>query len=244
VQLHIHPHWEDSFYSEGAWQIDTRRYRLHDFEPQARQRIVREYKRALTDIVGDRVFAFRAGGWCLQPFDEIADALLQEGIWLDSTVFWNGHSPDDIRGYDFRQAPKSSSWRFGTDPLRPEDSGRFLEVPISACRVTPLFYWKLALQKKFARGSYVAYGDGQAMVYNRSHYRKLLTEPSYSVASIDGAKAGLLESAYRQLVQMEGASIFNIMGHPKALTPDSLRQLDRFLRSHPEFESITLQDFR
>jgi hypothetical protein len=198
----------------------------------------------LTDIVGDRVFAFRAGGWCLQPFDEIADALLQEGIWLDSTVFWNGHSPDDIRGYDFRQAPKSSSWRFGTDPLRPEDSGRFLEVPISACRVTPLFYWKLALQKKFARGSYVAYGDGQAMVYNRSHYRKLLTEPSYSVASIDGAKAGLLESAYRQLVQMEGASIFNIMGHPKALTPDSLRQLDRFLRSHPEFESITLQDFR
>jgi hypothetical protein len=244
TQLHIHPHWEDSLYRDGEWQIDTGRYRLHDFDPQIQSDIVGDYKQALTEIVGDRVFAYRAGGWCLQPFESIRKALVQHGIWLDSTVYFNGYSDDEIRGFDFRHAPKRSSWRFNADPLKAEDSGRFLEVPISACRVSPLFYWKLALMKKFARGDYKAYGDGQSMVYNATVYRKLLTQTSHSVASIDGAKAGLLESAYAQLDQVEGARIFNVMGHPKAFTPDSLRRLDGFLQRHPELESVTLQDFR
>jgi hypothetical protein len=244
VQLHIHPHWEDSVYRVGAWQIDTQRYRLHDFDPEEQARIVGDYKQALTEIIGDRVFAYRAGGWCLQPFEAIGEALTQHGIWLDSTVYFNGHSPDDIRGFDFRRAPRQSQWRFNSDPLQPQDGGRFLEVPISACRVSPLFYWKLALLKKFASGAYRAFGDGEAMVANTAYYRALLTRTSSSVASIDGAKAGLLESAYRQLDQVEGESIFNVMGHPKALTPDSLRRLDRFLQRHSELEYVTLQDFR
>lgn len=244
VQLHIHPHWEDSSYRDGAWHIDTTRYRLHDFDREECLRIVGDYKRVLTEIVGDRVFAYRAGGWCLQPFAPIGEALSQHGVWLDSTVYFNGHSLDDIRGFDFRQAPRLTRWRFDEDPLQPTDAGRFLEVPISACRVSPLFYWKLAFLKKFARGAYKAYGDGQAMVANAAYYRALLTRPSHSVASIDGAKAGLLETAYRQLGEMEGERIFNVMGHPKALTPDSLRRLDRFLKRHPELESVTLQSFR
>jgi hypothetical protein len=244
VQLHIHPHWEDSVYRDGAWSIDTQRYRLHDFDRESAMGIVGDYKQVLTEIVGDRVFAYRAGGWCLQPFAPIAEALSAHGIWLDSTVYFNGYSPDDIRGFDFRLAPKRTSWRFNADPLEVEEAGRFLELPISACRVSPLFYWKLAFLKKFARGAYKAFGDGQAMVANSAYYRALLTRPSHSVASIDGAKAGLLESAYHQLGQMEGPRIFNVMGHPKALTPDSLRRLDRFLSRHPELESATLQDFR
>jgi peptidoglycan/xylan/chitin deacetylase (PgdA/CDA1 family) len=244
VQLHIHPHWEDSSYRNGAWQIDTGRYRLHDFDNREAARIVADYKRALTDIVGDRVFAYRAGGWCLQPFEPIGEALAAHGVWLDSTVYRNGYSPDDIRGFDFRDSPNSTSWRFNDNPLVPKEGGRFLEVPISACRVSPLFYWKLALLKKFARGAYKSFGDGQAMVANAAYYRALLTKPSHSVASIDGAKAGLLETAYRQLGQMDGPRIFNVMGHPKALTPDSLVKLDRFLGRHPELEPVTLQDFR
>jgi hypothetical protein len=243
VQLHIHPHWEDSVFRNGGWQIDVRRYRLHDFDQAELSRIVGDYKQALTEIVGDRVFAYRAGGWCLQPFGPIGEALAQHGIWLESTVYYKGHSADNVRGFDFRHAPMRTCWRFNDDPLQPEDSGRFLEVPISNCRVNPLFFWKLMLLKKFAQGAYKAYGDGQAMVANSAYYFALLTRPSHSVASIDGAKAGLLESAYRQLEQMEGPRIFNVIGHPKALTPDSLRRLEHFLQRHPELEPVTLQDF-
>lgn len=244
VQLHIHPHWEDTDYGSDGWRIDTRRYRLHDFSPDEMERIVGEYKQALTDIVGDRVFAYRAGGWCMQPFDKIGDALHRHGIWLDSTVYSRGYSPDDIRGFDFRGAPEQATWRFSDDPLQNQTDGRFYEVAITGCKVSPLFYWKLALQKKLARGAYKAFGDGQAMVANSAYYRALLTKPSYSVTSIDGAKAGLLEQSYRQLEKDVENPVFNVMGHPKALTPDSLMRLDGFLQRHPELEPVTLQDFK
>ena len=244
VQLHIHPHWEDSRFEEGSWRIDTRRYRLHDFEPAERLRIVADYKKALTDIVGERVFAYRAGGWCLQPFEDIGEALYREGIWLDSTVYAMGYSPDDIRGFDFRGASAQQLWRFDDDPLVEREKGRFVELPITACKVSPLFYWKMAFLKKFARGKFKSFGDGSAMVANAAYYRTLLTQTSYSVTSIDGAKAGLLERAYRRLDRSPSAPIFNVMGHPKALSPYSLERLDLFLQRHPELEAVTLQDFR
>jgi len=244
AQLHIHPHWEESRFEAGEWRIDTRRYRLHDFAPKQRERIVADYKQALIDIVGDRIFAYRAGGWCLQPFELIGETLLEHGIWLDSTVYAMGYSPDNLRGFDFRGAPEKPYWRFDKDPLREEGAGRFLELPITTCKVSPLFYWKLALQKKLARGAFKAFGDGRAMVANAAYYRQLLTRSSYSVASIDGAKAGLLEQAYRQLERSSEPSVFNVMGHPKALSPYSLERLDRFLERHPELEPVTLQAFR
>lgn len=244
VQLHIHPHWEESRFEDGEWRTDTRRYRLHDFAPEQRERILGDYKKALTDIVGDRVFAYRAGGWCLQPFETIGETLLRHGIWLDSTVYAMGYSPDDIRGFDFRGAPEKPLWRFDRDPLREDAAGRFLELPITSCKVSPLFYWKMAFLKKFARGAFKAFGDGSAMVANAAYYRQLLTRSSYSVASIDGAKAGLLEQAYRHLDRSATPPIFNVMGHPKALSPYSLERLDRFLDRHPELEPVTLQEFR
>ncbi|EGW55669.1 polysaccharide deacetylase family protein [Candidatus Endoriftia persephonae] len=244
VQLHIHPHWEDTEYRDGNWQIDTSRYRLHDFDREQAHELVGRYKQRLVEIVGDRIFAYRAGGWCIQPFAPLADALHQHGIWLDSTVYDAGYSPDEIRGFDFRQAPQKEQWRFDEDPVVEDPQGRFVEIPITACRVLPSFYWKMVYIKKFAKGGeFKSFGDGQSMVYNAAHYWKLLSRSSNTVTSIDGAKAGLLERAYRCLKASGAADIFNVMGHPKALTPYSLKKLDAFLAAHPELEGSTFQDF-
>lgn len=244
VQLHIHPHWEDTEYVDGGWRIDTSRYRLHDYTPGAVEEIVARYKKALTDIVGDSIFAYRAGGWCMQPFDFIGDALHNQGIWLDSTVYEEGMSPDDIRGFDFRGAPKKSLWRFESDPVKEVERGRFLEIPITACRVWPSFYWKMVFIKKFARGDFKPYGDGAAMVANVAYYRELLTKVTNTVTSIDGAKAGLLEKSYRSLLASGREPIFNVMGHPKAMSPYSLKKLEAFLQAHPEIEPVTFKDFK
>lgn len=242
VQLHVHPHWEDSFYDGSKWCIDTSRYKLHDFSSDEVRDIVRRYKGALTDIVGDSVFAFRAGGWCLQPFGDIAEALYDSGIWLDSTVYYQGVSDDEQRWFDFSRAPKKSKWRFDVDPCVEKPDGRFLEIPISACRVSPLFFWKMAYIKKFGGNEHHAFGDGGAMSYGKSYYIERLTKSSYSVASIDGYKSSFLESAFTQS-QKEGGGIFNVMGHPKALTPYSIKTFKRFLEKHPELVSSTFQEF-
>jgi len=79
------------------------------------------------------------------------------------------------------------------------------------------------------------------MSYGKSYYIERLTKPSYSVASIDGYKSSLLESAFAQS-QKEGEGIFNVMGHPKALTPYSIKMFKRFLEKHSDLVSSTFQE--
>ena len=90
IQLHIHPHWEDSSFDGTKWKIDTSRYKLADFEKGAIDGIVSKYKKVLTDLTGKKVFAYRAGGWCLQPFSHVKEAFKNHKISLDSTVYKDG----------------------------------------------------------------------------------------------------------------------------------------------------------
>ena len=43
IQLHIHPHWEDSFFDGSKWVINIDRYRIHDFDDASIKSIVKRY---------------------------------------------------------------------------------------------------------------------------------------------------------------------------------------------------------
>ncbi|MGK0471095.1 MAG: hypothetical protein ACJAR0_001570 [Candidatus Azotimanducaceae bacterium] len=242
LQLHIHPHWEDSHFTDNGWDLDTTRYRLHNFPADQKNEIVSRYKAALTHCAENEVFAYRAGGWCLQPFTEIADALQSNGIWLDSTVFKNGISTNPNRSFNFSDLPEKPFWRFSDDPTVEDSAGDFVELPIGSIRVGPSFFWHLAIRRKLMSSSLTNYGDGQALANTGSYYLTRLTTRSYAPVAIDGLKAGLLEKAYRQQLSNNQNGILNVMGHPKSLTPYSIDQLDKFLSRH-EVESVTCQDF-
>ncbi|MEZ5597647.1 MAG: hypothetical protein R3E84_14875 [Pseudomonadales bacterium] len=232
VQLHIHPHWEDSHWDGCRWIIDSRRYRLQDFDAPDVASIVARYSQRLATITGTRPVAFRAGGWCLQPFEHIADALYAAGVRIDSTVFAGGTSVNRGREFDFSTAPDADHWRFNTDPLVPERKGRFLELPITAHTIGPAFYWH-SLWRKFRKSPEdTPLGDG-ALGNSGLYYLRKLTSSERTVASIDGPRADSLQAAFREALGT-GRRIFNVMGHPKSLTRNSLRQLDGFLREHRE----------
>lgn len=243
IQLHIHPHWFDSTYNESGWTINTQRYRLHDFSNAEINEIVRSYKAELESCSHQPIFAYRAGGWCLQPFDKIKEALTNNGIWLDSTVFNQGFSSDPTRYFNFKSMPQFAHWRFSENPLHVDDSGPFVELPISAFKTSPLFFWKLAFHKKFSSQQFKSFGDGQAMVANKQYYIDRLTKSTYGPVMIDGAKAGQLQSALKvHLKDNNNEGIFNIMGHPKSLAPYSLRKLDEFLQKNTFLQCKTFQD--
>ena len=230
IQLHIHPHWEDCTYDGKKWHMDTSRFRIHSFEKDEIDDIVYRYKKALTDIIGDKVFAYRAGGWCLQPFDKLKDALKKHGIWLDSTVYDDGLNSSATHFYDFRNAPLKSLWRFENDPVIEDVEGSFTEVPISTYPVSPLFFWKFAYYKKFAKNAHKTYGDGiSAGGSSNSSIFKMLTSYSKSLVSMDGYRASLLKNALSENHKKDPEGNFVVIGHPKAMTPYSLEVLDKFL---------------
>ena len=206
--------------------------------------MVGEAKELLTNLAGDSIFAFRAGGWCLQPFSTIAPALLTHGIWLDSTVFAGGVSDDKNRWFDFSAAPLKDHWCFNLDPNSEDPQGPFIEVPISAMRVSPLLFWRMALSRKILpQKDHKPFGDGSSLAWGSGYYLQRLTRSTVSVASMDGLKAGLLGKALRD-EQDTGKQLFHAMGHPKATTRYSLTQLDKFLAKLGSFTSVTFQDFK
>ncbi len=229
VQLHIHPHWEDSRWGAQGWRMDTSRYALHAFAPAEIGDIVGRYAGVLRELAGPAAaIAYRAGGWVIQPFARLGRALADAGIRIDSTVYAGGRNDSAVQPFDFERAPRKSRWRFDADPLVEKADGAFLEVPIASRRLGPDFFWRFAWAKKLGGRRHRAFGDGEALPMERASLARKLLAPSTSVVSLDGYKASFLAAAaddYRRR-QMED---FCVIGHPKALTPYSLERMDDFL---------------
>lgn len=238
-QLHIHPHWEDSCYDGKRWHIDASRYRLHTFNKTEIEDIVSRYKTALSDIVGDTIFAYRAGGWCIQPFEMINEALNKNGIWLDCTVFKGGFNHSPTHYYDFRSTPDKTMWKFEKDPLIECANGFFTEIPISSYKVSPLFYWKLAFARLSRKKKYTTFGDGQAVNVSRSYLYRLFFSKTCSTVSLDGLKPSFLQKAFVAHKNKYKVGYFTIIGHPKGVTPYGLNKLDCFFNVNKEICTVS-----
>jgi len=244
LQLHVHPHWEDSCWNGESWSIDTRRYQLHDFDAVEIGEIVRRYTDALRTIAGDDgVFTYRAGGWMIQPFHLIRKALLDSGIYIDSTVFAGGTSGGDVRQFDFSNAPTASHWFFDNDPLLMNPDGEFLEVPIASYQLSPAFFWRFAIAKKLGGAKHRSLGDGCPIRINNADILTKLSRRTNSVVSMDGYKASFLEGAFRRY-QLDGKTDFVVMGHPKALSRYSLQKLECFIAGRNASEFVGYEAYR
>lgn len=233
IELHVHPHWEDSHYDGERWIFDTNRYKLSDFTTEETREIVSRHCEILYRVSGTKPVAYRAGGWSVQPFPAIGKALKENDILIDSSVFPKGHFDSPNQRYDFTSAPRYlTEYRFEEDPSIPKDQGSFTEIPISSFKVLPTFFWKFAL-KKFSKDiRHQAYGDGYAIKMPNASKFRLLTSSSYSVVSMDGFKASLIKDAFKHYDKKTSQNDnFVIIGHPKAFTPFGLEKLKTFIDS-------------
>ncbi len=243
LQLHIHPHWEDCHWDGTRWVVDTRRYRLHDFPPAQIEQIVSRYKAALTEFSGnEQVFAYRAGGWVIQPFERIREALRSNGIYVDSTVFSGGTADSATHFFDFRGAPDKSSWRFEADPLREQEDGYFLEVPIASRELSPLFFWKHSLLKRFGGDLHRSFGDGAAVPAGKNDLLSKLTRRAHHPVSIDGYKATFLHEAFHEHAR-KGSELFVVIGHSKLASRYGLDMLERFCSEVGQTQIVTYREF-
>ncbi|WP_022941175.1 polysaccharide deacetylase family protein [Psychromonas hadalis] len=231
IQLHIHPHWEDAVYENNEWIFDTTRFTLNDFSGSEVDRIVCDYKDVLTEITHKPVFAFRAGGWCIQPFSHVASAMKKHGVWLDSTVFYGGAYNSENHSFNFKDAPYKDIWPFNQDLLKETEKGDFIELPISSHKIKPWFYWKFLFIKIFKQRKHQYIGDGTPIGAGKQDIIKMLTQSSYGVASVDGYKISYLKMAFKLYIQ-KSSEHFVLIGHPKASTAYSLSKLSSFVAKH------------
>jgi len=230
IQLHIHPHWEDSYLTEQGWVINTERYKLSDFTKAEINDIVRRYKAVLCTYQHE-IFAYRAGGWCIQPFDKLKDAFSKNDIWLDSTIYQNGKNKSKEIDFNFTNAPKSDQYKFSENPLIEDRNGIFLEIPITSIKVSPIFYWKLAYSKLVRSKKHKKFGDGNSVEQSDSQKLRLLSQSSYMAASTDGLKATLLDKSIESALTEKRMNFVSV-GHPKSTSSLSLEKINLILNKY------------
>jgi Polysaccharide deacetylase. len=239
VQLHVHPHWEDTIATEDGWQMNVGRYNLNAFSSADIHRIIGDYKALIGDISGASVHAFRGGGLCIQPFSKIGPALAAHGIRIDSSVFCGGKMKSSSHDIDFSSAPRKSRWRFSDDPCLEQPDGIFEEYSIAPLHFSPLFFWHMAWIRIRKSQKYNRSGDGQGLVGNAGRVWSALLRGSNDMASSDGFRVSRLESAYSRFRSEEPDAAFVVIGHPKLSSQASFEVIEHLARSHaPQISTL------
>jgi peptidoglycan/xylan/chitin deacetylase (PgdA/CDA1 family) len=228
IALHVHPHWEDCKYENGSWKMNTARYKLLNFSEVEVDGIVSSYHKALIDITGVSCRTYRAGGWCVQPFSLVKQALMKNKITVDSSVYKNGYHQFSAQSYDFRSAPDKGEWNFSLNECVEDKAGQFKEVAITPDRISPLFYISLYLKMKMNPLYYKPVGDGSWLKDKKKIYRQFYTSTNH-FACCDGYFASRLKNILFR-VQKENKNTMVVLGHPKSLAECSFDYLEDFIR--------------
>ena len=231
VQLHVHPHWEQSIWTNGKWSFATNsHYKLSDYSKDEAAEIIRSYKLYIENLISRKVEVFRAGGWCIQPFEDLEDVFKETGIRIDSTVIPGDFLETKSYAVDFRGAPMKSTYSFQSNVLKEEENGDFLEYPIGSLRYSPLFYWRLYVLGRLFPKRHKMVGDGQFLSQGGRKKRKL-TQFTIGHISSDGYYASKLNAGLNKYENL-GFSDLVVIGHPKGNTEFSMEQLADFIATH------------
>lgn len=255
LQLHLHPHWIDAVLLGGAWSFPHyRNYRLQNLRRDKDLKDIRTLwgcvsvgKQRLEELgaelkSGGRVKAFRAGFWCLEPFQNLKEVLISNDISIDSSVAAGLFIKNGVHGVDFRDCPDKDGWSFEDAPQQETDGGSFREIPISTFKNS--LFGKVS--RRFGRISSGAshnqkWGDGEGLPFpSRGWLQKLA--PATTLMSFEGLAASELRAGYRNLLE-RGHKRITLIGHPKNMSPFSLNQTEEFLKGLPsndvEFSTLT-----
>lgn len=234
IQYHFHPQWLYSSYTEGIWQIDNKHYSLSDLSEQIRKSSFKHGIEIIESITGNKIFAFRAGGYSLGSYDIYESLFSTNGITIDSSVRSGTYSHGCFQRYDYRKTPKKSMYKFKYDICHEEKDG-FIELPISMSKAESSINY--LLRKRNLAKQYnpnIVYGDGKSVdtLLNRQQRINQLAHKLFgkmlTPASIDGITSLDLCRIYKWH-KNNNQENFVIIGHPKLATDASIRVLKLFI---------------
>lgn len=237
IGLHLHPHWIDCTWQNGAWKMEVTRYKWSDITAGERERHFQDAFGLLKDLTETTITSYRAGGWCIQPFQDFKSHFSEHGIAVDSSVFPGGKNDTAPYNYDFTNAPSLDAWYFQEDVCSREKEG-FLELPIASARYSPLFFWQLYVLGRLFPGKHKPIGRGVPSGGGGSKW-DFLTRPHTLPVNADGYFARRLPSILHE--RKKGHPHTVVIGHPKACTEYSLARLESLLLDK-EFSFCTLKE--
>jgi len=256
IQLHLHPHWLDAKYENNKWNFTYERFKLHNLSIQNNPEDINTIigcvsfaKNLMEDLIRSvnpsyRVTTYRAGGYLIEPFNEIKDALFKNEIRIDSSVCFNLHNSNGIFSYDFCFYPNKLKYNFEFTPREIEKAGSFIEIPITTVKI-PIFYnifLKFLSKTKYSNIETGRKGSGAGEYSNnreKNIFNKLLSaviNRNYQLSTDSNFK----ERFSYILKKVHDYSTMII--HPKLLNSHTIELLDDYVSTN-KIRFISIQDF-
>lgn len=136
VQLHIHASYFNARHDGQRWLQDWSEYDFAGLSLERLYEIVRQGKTELESLLQPmnpdyRCFVFRAANWSVNPGRNVIQALLNNGIKVDTSIFKYGRRKG-IVNFDYTSAESELiPWRVGKDDFcSRDDQGKLWEFPI------------------------------------------------------------------------------------------------------------------
>lgn len=255
---HLHPHWLDANYlsDTNEWQlINTDKYRFYHISEAERSEIFDQSIELLQQCVAKvnpsyLVDSYRAGGWCIQPFNAFLPYFIKHNIKFDFSVLGGFYLFSNAQYFDFSKAPQKTIYQFENDITTEQNNGRFTEFNISSIYIPQsikllekLFlklYYKITNDHSFSRG------EGQIAV---KIDKNLVTPQQQGHDILDSAWERIAIELMSIIKQGEYKKYLNtneymhFISHPKMLTRHNIKMFDKFLKFASEKYNLET-DFR
>jgi hypothetical protein len=258
VQLHLHPGYLSARQSDDGWQLDPTSTDLASLPYSRSHEAIRTGKAFLEELLQPvvpeyRCVAFRSGGWSMQPSRCVVDALVSNGIAIDTSVFKYGVRRGATK-FDYAAAPSQLvPWPVDPDDVcRPHPGSELIEFPIYAENRPIWSFASLARLQRILRSRPQRTADPQ----RKSSVRDLLRLRSWKADFNQCTGPQLIRALLRAESQYADPSRelpFLLIGHSKLFSPrneDTLAPFLEFAAAHPDrfgfgtFASFDLESFR
>lgn len=253
IQLHIHPHWLRSVYDGSNWIFDNTSFGLDSFAEEENElsieNVLGKSVDYLNDLLSERdsayqCVAYRAGGYCLNPYSELIRLLWSKGILIDSSVaMFQKSKVGAAQKYDYMQLPASLNYYLNPDiPLERSTlnstPSALLEVPVGYYRKSLLirFFWgknRITFERGKPRGTGVKPLNTHQKAPSLT--QKLLSYGSeYQKLSLDFTNAELMMHSLHRIYQKyqcaKKNAVISVIGHPKSFGGEAFENLASFIR--------------
>lgn len=241
---HIHPHWMEAEYlpNSNEWKLNIiSKYRFHNLSKNERERVFDDSIQFLNSIIlpihpDYKIDCYRAGGWCIQPFDDFKPLFLKYKFKYDMSVLRGFYLFSSAHFFDFSSAPKKDIYHFEDDVLIETPAGRFTQFPISSIHINS---WTLFLDKIWLKYLYRIKRDHS---YSRGQGQKNVTTDMQSPSSPKGDNflTSKKERIATELLTISKLSTYlkfinknnymHFISHPKMLIQHNHKMFEKFLR--------------
>ncbi len=182
IQLHLHPHWLESYYKNGKI-IPSSKFKLGDYSNEkgknSIENIVKRGVETLTELCQKtdatyRCIAYRAGGYNFVPqAGRILKVLYDNGIRYDSSVSRGYFFKSDTSLADYRKIPDMPNWYLSPDgdfSKTAKNTDFIYEVPITS---KPKGIFEMPTAFKLKKFAYRAVENRGAMIHSNIKINKV-----------------------------------------------------------------------